>query len=141
MPWRRNDAIALFHASIFDMLRLADATLDAARLHQLHFGTHEQNALELFFDMASERVHFLEGVGECLGAQLYMHGHAIKARLVVDDDAVMGRDPCNSRENVFDLAGKDVRSADDEHVVGTRTHLLHACGRTTARARLGHDAC
>ena len=84
--------------------------------------------------MRTECVHFLEGVAEGLGLELYMHDHAIEAGFVIDHDAIMRRRrPRWSESTSSTWLGEHVGAANDEHVVAAAAHLLHArrtCGRT-----------
>ena len=74
------------------MLRFTDGTLDATGLDKLHLRSNQHNALEFLLNALAERIHLLKRIAERLGLQLHMHHHAVKAGLVIHNDAVMRRD-------------------------------------------------
>ena len=71
-------------------------------------------------------------------ADLYLDAHGIHGALPLDDDLVMGLDALDAHQHMLHLGRKDIDAPDDQHVVGTAGHLVHAHQGAAAVAGLGN---
>jgi hypothetical protein len=88
------------------------------------------------FDPAFYHLKIPDFVGEKRLVHFYLNLETIEAVLAVNDQLVMRFKHIKTEENLFDLTGKDIYSANNQHIVGAAKEAVYAPCSASACAGL-----
>src|SRR5262249_35316146 len=111
---------------------LADRALDGAGIADADPGGDADPVLDLVLELLREPLASA-GVGAEIGDAFDIDGQAVEMKLARYLENIVGCQATQVQQQLLDLTGKYVHTANDQHVIGTTCDLRHAahgaCGR------------